>query len=54
MARDAFLSRATSGASNVLVITEGLLTYLDDEQVRALGRDLARYPARWWILDVAS
>lgn len=53
-ARGAFLSRATSGDANVLVITEGLLTYLDDEQVRSLGRDLARPAVRWWILDVAS
>jgi methyltransferase (TIGR00027 family) len=54
-ARAAFLDRATAGASKVLVITEGLLTYLDDETVRALGRDLlARAAIRWWILDVAS
>jgi methyltransferase (TIGR00027 family) len=53
-ARDAFLTRATRGASKILVITEGLLTYLDDDQVRALGHDLDRPPVRWWILDVAS
>jgi hypothetical protein len=53
-ARAAFLARATVGASNALVITEGLLVYFDDEQVRALARDLARPPVRWWILDLAS
>jgi methyltransferase (TIGR00027 family) len=53
-AREAFLSRATDGASSVLVITEGLLTYLDDEQVTALGRALARPPIRWWLFDITS
>jgi methyltransferase (TIGR00027 family) len=53
-ARRAFLSRSTAGASKILVITEGLLTYLDDDQVRALGRDLTCPSTRWWILDVAS
>jgi methyltransferase (TIGR00027 family) len=53
-ARADFLARATSGATKVLVITEGLLTYLDDDQVRELGRDLLRPPIRWWVLDVAS
>ncbi|MCA1828426.1 MAG: SAM-dependent methyltransferase [Myxococcales bacterium] len=53
-ARAAFLDRALAGASKALVITEGLLIYLDDEQVRALARDLARPAARWWILDVTS
>jgi methyltransferase (TIGR00027 family) len=53
-ARDAFLTRATRGAFKALVISEGLLAYLDDEQVRALGRDLARLPVQWWVLDVAS
>jgi methyltransferase (TIGR00027 family) len=55
-ARDAFLSRTAGGPENakVLVITEGLLTYLDDEQVRALARDLARPAVHWWIVDLAS
>ncbi len=54
-ARSEFLERVTAGASRVLVITEGLLTYLEDDVVRSIGRDLAsRAPIRWWILDVAS
>jgi methyltransferase (TIGR00027 family) len=53
-AREAFLSKATAGAKQVLVISEGLLAYFDDEQVRALGRHLARPPIRWWLLDVAA
>ena len=53
-AREAFLSKATAGATKALVISEGLLAYFDDEQVRALGRHLARPPVRWWLLDVAA
>jgi O-methyltransferase involved in polyketide biosynthesis len=53
-AREAFLSKATAGAKQALVISEGLLAYFDDEQVRALGRHLARPPIRWWLLDVAA
>jgi methyltransferase (TIGR00027 family) len=54
-ARGAFLDGSIRGATKALVITEGLLAYLDDEVVRSLARDLAARPAiRWWILDVAS
>jgi len=53
-ARRAFLERATDGASQALVITEGLLIYLDDAEVQALGRDLARPRVRWWVLDAVS
>jgi methyltransferase (TIGR00027 family) len=53
--RSQFLVRALSGARQVLVVTEGLLGYLDDHQVSQLARDLAARPAiRWWILDQAS
>jgi methyltransferase (TIGR00027 family) len=53
--RSDFLARVTEGASRVLVITEGLLTYLEDDVVRSIGRDLgSRAPIRWWILDVVS
>lgn len=55
VARSAFLARATSGAKKVLVLTEGLLGYLDDDVVRSIGRDFLGQPAvRWWVLDVAS
>jgi methyltransferase (TIGR00027 family) len=54
-AREAFLDRAVGGASKALVLTEGLLAYLDDEAVRGLGRALAsRTGIRWWVLDVTS
>jgi O-methyltransferase involved in polyketide biosynthesis len=39
----------------VLVITEGLLLYLDEGQVRSLATDLAAEAGiRWWVLDLAS
>ena len=51
-ARRASCARAVQGASNALVITEGLVVYLDDATVQALARDLAAEPAiRWWMLD---
>ncbi len=54
-ARDAFLVRATRDASKALVLTEGLLIYLDEDAVRTLGADLLSRPAiRWWVTDVAS
>ena len=54
-ARAAFLARAIGPALRALVITEGLLPYLDDGTVRSLGRELAaRGPVRWWILDLLS
>jgi methyltransferase (TIGR00027 family) len=38
-----------------LVITEGLLIYLDDVAVRSLARDLHAVPAfQWWLSDLAS
>ena len=40
--RSAFLADATSGARDALVITEGLLLYLNEPQVCALADDLHR------------
>jgi methyltransferase (TIGR00027 family) len=56
-ARWAFLARAVPPdvRQRTLVITEGLLGYLDDGIVRSLAHDLAaRRGIRWWILDVLS
>jgi methyltransferase (TIGR00027 family) len=53
-ARDAFLREATAGAANVLVVTEGLLGYLDETAVSALSRALAQAKVRWWAFDVAA
>jgi methyltransferase (TIGR00027 family) len=55
VARSAFLKRATSDGKPTLVITEGLLIYLEEHAVRSLGRDLASSPSiRWWIADILS
>src|SRR5262249_51697662 len=54
-ARPAFLARAVGDAPETLVITEGLLGYLDAAVVAALARDLAAPPGRrLWILDLFS
>lgn len=51
----AFLTRVLEGSKRTLVVTEGLLVYLEPAEVRALGTDLAARPAiAWWIVDVAS
>jgi len=54
-ARAAFLDRVLLSGSKALVITEGLLIYLDEAVVRSLGRDLLARPSiRWWMVDLAS
>jgi methyltransferase (TIGR00027 family) len=54
-ARAAFLDRALDGAARALVITEGLLVYLEPDAVRALGRDLhARAGVAWWLIDLSG
>jgi methyltransferase (TIGR00027 family) len=54
-ARAGFLKRAAATARNALVITEGLVVYLDDATVSALARDLsAEAGIRWWMLDLLS
>jgi len=54
-ARVAMLEEAVGSSRNALVVTEGLLVYLDDAQVRSLAHDLAAQKGiRSWILDLAS
>lgn len=54
-ARRALLDRVGREAGRALVITEGLLIYLDPGAVATLARDLAAVPAiRWWLMDLAS
>ncbi|MDR7098776.1 methyltransferase (TIGR00027 family) [Lysobacter niabensis] len=51
--RDVFARAAEHGP--VLVITEGLLVYLEPENVAELARDLHDVAkARWWLSDLAS
>jgi O-methyltransferase involved in polyketide biosynthesis len=52
--RSSFLADATSGARDALVITEGLLLYLDEQQVRALADDLHRTEIAGWITDLIA
>lgn len=53
-ARKHALKSATDGASKVLVITEGLVVYLEREVVSSLAEDLAEPPIAFWILDFSS
>lgn len=53
--REAVFSRVAARASAALVIAEGLLIYLTDEQVAGLARELHRQTSfRWWLIDLAS
>lgn len=53
--RKALISRASENAKKVLVVTEGLLIYLSEEQVGTLARDLSEAPSfRLWLTDIAS
>ncbi len=54
-ARRELFQRLGSSASKVLVLTEGLLTYLTRDEVTALGRDLAGQSSfRDWAIDLCS
>jgi methyltransferase (TIGR00027 family) len=54
-ARMGMLRDVVSASAQVLVITEGLLVYLEDRQVRSLAADLAAQTGiRWWLLDLLS
>jgi methyltransferase (TIGR00027 family) len=54
-ARRGAIARAATEGGPVLAIAEGLLIYLQPEQVGALARDLAAEPSvRWWLIDLAS
>jgi len=54
-ARTSMLKDALESSAQALVITEGLLVYLEDAQVLELSADLlAQTRVRSWILDIAS
>ena len=50
-ARDDFLDDALTGATRALVLTEGLLTYLEERDVAALSEAITRPEVAWWMLD---
>lgn len=54
-ARRSVLAKVAATPGPALVITEGLLIYLEREHVMALATDLAATAnLKWWILDIAS
>jgi methyltransferase (TIGR00027 family) len=53
--RDALFSQIGQSSRKMLVITEGLLIYLSQEEVESLARAIhSMRSAQWWITDVAS
>ena len=54
VARDRFLNEALAGARKALVLTEGLLMYLESRDVAALSESFARPEVAWWMLDLAG
>jgi methyltransferase (TIGR00027 family) len=53
--RDDVLRRVAGVARRALVVTEGLLIYLGDDDVASLARALHAQPSiRWWITDLAN
>lgn len=53
-ARDSFFNEALDGAAKALVLTEGLLMYLEESDIRALSGALQRPEVSWWMLDFAG
>ncbi|MFE3025298.1 class I SAM-dependent methyltransferase [Nocardia tengchongensis] len=53
-ARRVFLDDALAGASRAFVITEGLVMYLEPDQVRQLAVDFRREEIAWWAVDIVS
>lgn len=54
-ARSALLDGVAGSAKKALVITEGLLIYLDESEVRSIAQDIAsRKSLHWWMLDLSS
>jgi methyltransferase (TIGR00027 family) len=53
-AREAFFEEALSGANKALVLTEGLLMYLDERDVISLSGAISRPEVSWWMLDFAG
>ncbi len=52
--RVAALQDALGHSNQALVLSEGLLVYLDDDQVRNLSADIAATRVGCWILDLGS
>lgn len=53
--RAVLVERLGAAGRDTLVVTEGLLIYLSDQDVGALARDLHAGPTlRWWVIDLAN
>ena len=54
-ARRELFSKLDRRANRVLVVSEGLLVYLDEKEVTSLGQDLAAARSfQHWVIDLAS
>jgi O-methyltransferase involved in polyketide biosynthesis len=54
-ARRALFTRVGAAADKVLVVTEGLLVYLEEPEVRSLAADLHQQVAfKRWLMDLSS
>lgn len=53
-ARTAFFTESLDGAEKALVLTEGLLMYLDERDVNALSQAIKQPQVAWWMLDLAG
>jgi methyltransferase (TIGR00027 family) len=54
-ARRALFARVASASRKAVVVSEGFLIYLTEDQVTALARDLHGHPSlRWWVIDLAA
>jgi len=51
--RDAF-ARWTRDSGRAFAMCEGLLVYLEPEEVSSLGSDLHSAGVHWWLIDLAS
>jgi methyltransferase (TIGR00027 family) len=54
VARDAFLAEELAGVRRALVLTEGLLMYLERGDVVSLSTALKRPEVAWWMLDFSG
>ena len=53
--RAALFASLKGRGARALIVTEGLIIYLTEEQVRSLATDLhAQTFSRWWLTDLAS
>jgi methyltransferase (TIGR00027 family) len=53
--RKVLFAEISAAESEILVITEGLLSYLPEEQVGLLAEDLRKQPNfRWWLFELIS